>query len=217
MSVRKLIVALLIPILAISVMSCKPKALPEPKPMGYFRIDLPEHRYCSVDTTELQLNYVGDNVFAASYESLLPFTYEQSVYANTTIEPQKDHSLWMNITYPDLGASFRFTCFEVKNADSLRKLMISEDKMVKFHYQKADDVQYSVINDPEARLWGQTYEIFGKEVATPFQFWLTDSAHRFVRATLYFDGAPNNDSLQPVIQYLKEDAMHLINTFAWKP
>ena len=217
MSVRKLIVALLIPILAISVMSCKPKALPEPKPMGYFRIDLPEHRYRSVDTTELQLNYFGDNVFAASYESLLPFTYEQSVYANTTIEPQKDHSLWMNITYPDLGASFRFTCFEVKNADSLRKLMISEDKMVKFHYQKADDVQYSVINDPEARLWGQTYEIFGKEVATPFQFWLTDSAHRFVRATLYFDGAHNNDSLQPVIQYLKEDAMHLINTFAWKP
>ncbi|MBP5495935.1 MAG: hypothetical protein J6X98_02050 [Bacteroidales bacterium] len=203
--------------LASVVMSCKPKALPEPKPMGYFRIDLPEHKYRSVDTTELQLNHVESNTFAASYESLLPFTYEQSVYANTTIEPQEDHSLWMNITYPDLGASFRFTCFEVKNADSLRKLMISEDKMVKFHYQKADDVQYSVINDPEAHLWGQTYEIFGKEVATPFQFWLTDSAHHFVRATLYFDGVPNNDSLQPVIQYLKEDAMHLINTFAWKP
>ena len=200
-----------------AIVSCKPKALPEPKPMGYFRIDLPEHRYRSVDTTELQLNYVGDNVFAASYESLLPFTYEQSVYANTTIEPQKDQSVWMNITYPDLNASFRFTCFTVKNADSLRKLMISEDKMVKFHYQKADDVQYSIINDPDAHIWGQTYEIFGKEVATPFQFWLTDSVNRFVRATLYFDGVPNNDSLQPVIQYLKEDAMHLINTFAWKP
>ena len=185
--------------------------------MGYFRIDLPEHRYRSMDTTELQLNYVGDNVFAASYESLLPFTYEQSVYANTTIEPQKDNSLWVNITYPDLGATFRFTCLTVKNADSLRKLMITEDKMVKFHYQKADDVQYSVVNDPEARIWGQTYEIYGKQVATPFQFWLTDSSHYFVRATLYFDCVPNNDSLQPVIDYLKEDAMHLINTFAWKP
>jgi gliding motility-associated lipoprotein GldD len=181
-----------------AMVSCKPKALPEPKPMGYFRIDLPEHKYRLMDTA-------------------MPFQYEQSVFANTTIEPQKDNSLWMNITYPDLGASFRFTCFTVKNADSLRKLMISEDKMVKFHYQKADDVQFSIINDPEARIWGQTYEIFGKEVATPFQFWLTDSAHNFVRATLYFDGTPNNDSLQPVIQYLKEDAMHLINTFAWKP
>lgn len=189
------------------LMCCTPKALPEPKPTGYFRIDLPEHQYRLMDT----------NSSAPTHQSLLPFTYEQSVYASTTIEPQKDKSIWMNITYPDLGASFRFTCFTVKNADSLRKLMISEDKMVKFHYQKADDVQYSVINDPAAHLWGQTYEILGKEVATPFQFWLTDSVNRFVRATLYFDGVPNNDSLQPVIQYLKEDALHLINTFAWKP
>ena len=194
-----------------AMVSCKPKALPEPKPMGYFRIDLPDHQYRLIDTIERLPGYPNVEV------CLLPFKYEQSVYANTTIEPQKDRSTWMNITYPDLGASFRFTCFEVDNADSLRKLMISEDKMVKFHYQKADDVQYSVVNDPEAHLWGQTYEIFGKEVATPFQFWLTDSSHYFVRATLYFDGVPNNDSLQPVIQYLKEDAMHLINTFAWKP
>ncbi len=178
--------------------ACKPRPLPEPKPMGYFRIDLPNHQYRTLDTS-------------------LPFRYEQSVFANTTIEKQKDNTLWMTVSYPDLKASLRFTCFEVKNADSLRKLMVSEDKMVKFHYQKADDVQYSVIKDPETHLWGQTYEIYGKEVATPFQFWLTDSAHRFVRASLYFDETPNNDSLQPVIQYLKEDAMHLINTFEWRP
>ena len=184
--------------LCATLMSCKPKALPEPKPKGYFRIDLPEHQYRTMDTS-------------------LPFRYEQSVFAKTTIARQKDNTLWMTVTYPDQKASLRFTCFEVNKADSLRKLMISEDKMVKFHYQKADDVQYSVIHDPESKLWGQTYEIYGKEVATPFQFWLTDSAHRFVRATLYFDDTPNNDSLQPVIQYLKEDALHLINTFEWKP
>jgi gliding motility-associated lipoprotein GldD len=184
--------------LAYVVVCCTPKALPEPKPMGYFRIDLPEHQYHRVDTT-------------------LPFTFEQSTFATTTIESRPNNSLWIDVTYPKLGASFRFTCFEVKNADSLRKLMVAEDKMVKFHYQKADDVQYSVVRDPEAHIWGQTYEIYGKQVATPFQFWLTDSVHHFVRATLYFDFAPNNDSLQPVIDYLKEDAMHLINSFAWKP
>ena len=184
--------------LCATLMSCKPKALPEPKPMGYFRIDLPQHQYRTMDTS-------------------LPFRFEQSVFAQTSIEPQKNNTLWMTISYPDLKASLRFTCFQVNNADSLRNLMISEDKMVKFHYQKADDVQYSVIHDPESKLWGQTYEIYGKEVATPFQFWLTDSAHRFVRATLYFDDTPNNDSLKPVIDYLKEDALHLINTFEWNP
>ncbi len=190
------------------LMSCKPKALPEPKPMGYFRIDLPDHQYQPLTASK---------PLTASMAVTPPFTFEQSVYATTSLEPQPNNTLWMNVTYPDLKASIRFTCFTVDNADSLRNLMISEDRMVKFHYKKADDVQYSVVNDPEAHIWGQTYEIYGKEVATPFQFWLTDSAHRFVRATLYFDDTPNNDSLQPVIQYLKEDAMHLINTFAWKP
>ena len=194
----KTCICIIVLFLCTIIISCKPKPLPEPKPTGYFRIDLPQHQYQTMDTT-------------------LPFRYEQSVFAQTAIEKQKDNTLWMTLTYPELKASLRFTCFEVNNADSLRKLMISEDKMVKFHYQKADDVQYSVIRDPESKLWGQTYEIFGKEVATPLQFWLTDSAHHFVRATLYFDDTPNNDSLQPVIQYLKEDAMHLINTFEWKP
>ena len=179
--------------------------------MGYFRIDLPDHKYKPLDASETSPDKQADIVVFP------PFTCEQSVYATSTLEVQPDHCLWMNLTYPELNASLRFTCITVKNADSLRNLMIREDKMVKFHYQLADDVQYSVIKDPEAHIWGQAYEIYGKEVATPFQFWLTDSVHNFVRATLYFDSAPNNDSLQPVIQYLKEDAMHLINTFAWKP
>lgn len=196
---------------ALAMVSCKPKALPEPKPMGYFRIDLPDHKYKPLDASETSPDKQADIVVFP------PFTCEQSVYATSTLEVQPDHCLWMNLTYPELNASLRFTCITVKNADSLRNLMIREDKMVKFHYQMADDVQYSVIKDPEAHIWGQAYEIYGKEVATPFQFWLTDSVHNFVRATLYFDSAPNNDSLQPVIQYLKEDAMHLINTFAWKP
>lgn len=191
--------------------ACKPKPLPEPKPMGYFRIELPDHQYKPLDAASSLPEEHADIRLSP------PFTCEQSVHATTTLQLQPDHCLWMNITYPELNASLRFTCFKVKNADSLRKLMVSEDKMVKFHYQKADDVQYSMIRDPESRMWGQTYEIYGKDVATPLQFWITDSVNRFVRAALYFDGTPNNDSLQPVIEYLKEDAMHLINTFAWKP
>lgn len=195
-------------LLSATLVCCTPKSLPEPKPMGYFRIDLPDHQYKPLEAS---------HSLTESVSITPPFTFEQSVYATATLEPQPDNTLWMNVTYPDLNASFRFTCFKVKNADSLRNLMVSEDRMVKFHYKKADDVQYSVIKDTEAHLWGQTYEIYGKQVATPFQFWITDSVNRFVRATLYFDIAPNNDSLQPVIDYLKEDAMHLINTFAWKP
>jgi len=169
-----------------------------PRPVGYFRIDLPDHEYQQSDST-------------------LPFSFQQSKHAVSDIRWQKDGSCWMDLSYPELNATFKFTWFPLANADSLRNFIIREEGMMKFHYQKADDVEYSMIRDQEAPLWGQIYDIKGKEVATPFQFWLTDSAHRFVRATLYFDETPNNDSLQPVIEYLKEDAMHLINTFEWRP
>lgn len=173
------------------------KEAPAPKPMGYFRIDLPEHKYHSMDTT-------------------VPFTFELSKYAEMSVNRKPDGSYWMDVDYPKFNASFKFTYFPLANADSLRNLIIKEEKMVKFHYQKADDVEYSIIQDPDVRIWGQIYDIAGKEVATPFQFWMTDSAHHFLRATLYFNFTPNNDSLQPVIDYLREDAMHLIGTFAWK-
>ncbi|MCR4965887.1 MAG: hypothetical protein K6A41_09560 [Bacteroidales bacterium] len=176
---------------------CKPSAPEAPKPMGYLRIDLPERNYDKVDTT-------------------LPFTFEQSDKSQLSIKPQKDGNCWVDIDYPDLNATLKLTCLKITSPDSLRDLIYSEEKMVKFHYQKADDVEYSVVKDEDSHLWGQIYDIKGKEVATPFQFWLTDSTRNFVRATLYFNFTPNNDSLQPVIDYLREDAMHYINTFEWK-
>lgn len=177
--------------------SCGRRQVETPKPVAYFRIDLPEHNYRQVDTT-------------------LPFVFEQSEAAQLSIRPQQDGSYWVDLDYPALNATFKITYLTVPRADSLRNKIIYEEKMVKFHYQKADDVEYSVIQDPESRLWGQIYDIAGRDVATPLMFWMTDSTHQFLRTTLYFNFAPNNDSLEPVIQYLREDAMHFVNTFKWK-
>lgn len=185
-------------VLLLTVYSCdRSRRVESPKPVAYFRIDLPEHQYRQVDT-------------------LLPFVFEQSEASQLTIRPQNDGSYWVDVDYPALNATFKITYFPVPRADSLRSMIVHEEKMVKFHYQKADDVEYSVIRDPESRLWGQIYDIAGREVATPLMFWMTDSTHQFLRSTLYFNFAPNNDSLEPVIQYLRDDALHFINTFKWK-
>lgn len=178
--------------------SCnRKKQIYTPKPLAYFRIDLPEHHYQRFDT-------------------ILPFSFERATNSTVTIKPQQNGTCWMDVDYPELNATFKFTYFSIPCADSLRSLIVKEERMVKFHYQKADDVEYSIIKDPEARLWGQIYDVEGKEVATPFQVWMTDSLHHFLRGTLYFNFTPNNDSLQPVIEYLRADAMHLIETFQWK-
>jgi gliding motility-associated lipoprotein GldD len=65
-------------------------------------------------------------------------------------------------------------------------------------------------------VFGLVYEISGSDAASTYQFYLTDSTKNFVRGALYFDLVPNNDSLAPVIDFLKKDVEHMITTFRWK-
>ena len=59
------------------------------------------------------------------------------------------------------------------------------------------------------------YEIEGN-AASAYQFHLTDSTNHFVRGSLYFNNIPNQDSIQPVLEFVKEDITHLFETFVWK-
>ncbi|HPG12982.1 MAG TPA: hypothetical protein PLU37_15725, partial [Chitinophagaceae bacterium] len=60
------------------------------------------------------------------------------------------------------------------------------------------------------------YFSLGGNTATANQFFLTDSTKHFLRGALYFNAAPNADSLGIVNDFLKQDLEHLINTMKWK-
>ena len=64
-------------------------------------------------------------------------------------------------------------------------------------------------------MYGLTYKIEGSGAASPYQFFLTDSASHFVRGALYFNMKPNNDSLEPVIDFISKDIEHMLNTMEW--
>jgi gliding motility-associated lipoprotein GldD len=167
-----------------------------PKPKGYFRLATPVAEY-------------------QHWDSVLPFSFDYSKHATLYFERQKDNVYWIDIYYPTLSAMFKMTYYPVKK--NLHNLMWGEEEQVMFHVDRmmADDIQISTVNDPSAKVYGKLYELEGKNVATPFKFWLTDSARYFVKGTLYFDFAPNNDSLSPVINYLKKDALYMVESWQW--
>jgi gliding motility-associated lipoprotein GldD len=170
---------------------------PVPKPKGYFRLTTPEVAY-------------------QQWDSVLPFTFDYSKNAVLSFQKKEDNIYWIDIQYPSLSAIFKMTCYPVKN--NLHGLMWDEEQQVMFHVDRmmTDDIQFSTINDIQAKVYGRLYELEGKNVATPFKFWLTDSADYFVKGTLYFDFAPNNDSLAPIINYLKNDALFMVESWQWK-
>ena len=81
---------------------------------------------------------------------------------------------------------------------------------------RASGIRNIAIKDPKRNLYGLIYEINGLGAASPYQFYLTDSTKHFIRGSLYFDVIPNNDSLAPVIDFVKTDIQHLFETFNWK-
>lgn len=166
-----------------------------PKPKGYFRIALPSHAYQTLDTT-------------------LPFVCQYSQYASYHFLQKENGDYWIYLTYPKLNAEINLTYSKLTG--DLRQRMVEEDKILSFHYQVADNIEYSLISDSTFQIYGQLYDIEGVNVATPLSFWLSDSVTHFLRGTLYFNNPPNNDSLQPVIQYIREDMLRLISSFEWK-
>lgn len=163
--------------------------------MVYFRIDLPEKQYQALDTT-------------------FPYTFEYPVYATIT-EPlgDKSHPYWINIDIKHFKATFYISYFNIDN--NLKKLINDSYTLAYKHDIKADAIDETLYIDTLNRVFGTVYEIKGN-AASPLQFYMTDSMRHFMRVSLYFNVRPNNDSLKPVIDFLKQDAKHLIQTLRWK-
>jgi len=167
-----------------------------PKPRGYFRIDLPEHEYRGFDST-------------------FPYSFEYPVYAELGPDPfTPEEAYWMNIDFTEYKGRIHLSYKEVDG--NLAQYLEDSRQFVMKHIPKASAINDSLILDRDRNLYGLIYYIDGMGAASPCQFFVTDSSKHFVRGALYFDVIPNNDSLAPVIDFLKKDIEHLLATFNWK-
>ena len=193
---NKICILLAALVIACIAVSCDRQSSYLPKPRGYFRIDLPEKAYTRVDTIER-------------------YSFECPQYAIITHDPYSpEEKNWVNVEMPQFKGSIHLTHKNVK--DNLGEYLEDVHTMVTKHLQKANGVRDSLIVNEEHQVYGLLIEMDGKGVATPMQFYLTDSTKNFVRGALYFNFKPDNDSMQPVINFIREDIDHLIETFEWK-
>jgi len=169
---------------------------PQPKPRGYFRIDLPEKQYVTLDT-------------------MPRYSFEYPVYATITPDyyslSEKD---WANVVFPSFKGTVHISYKNVEN--NLPEYIEDAYRMITKHITKATGIRDSVVINKDKNVFGLVYFLDGEGVASPLQFYLTDSTRHFMRGSLYFNTYPNNDSLQPVIDFITDDVRHLINTLEWK-
>ncbi|OFY86927.1 MAG: hypothetical protein A3F72_00565 [Bacteroidetes bacterium RIFCSPLOWO2_12_FULL_35_15] len=166
-----------------------------PKPRAYFRLTFPEKKY-------------------VLYDSVLPFTFEIPSYSK--MEKGKSfnaETAWLNLNFPTFNGTLNLTYKELKG-DLIENLEETYHYASK-HQIKASGISQQTIAKDSSKVYGLIYEIEGN-AASSFQFFLTDSTKHFLRGALYFNVAPNTDSISPVLKFIQKDIYHMIETFEWK-
>lgn len=181
--------------LSFFLFSCERDYLP--KSVGYNRIELPPAVYQPLPDS-------------------LPYFFEYSQHAKLL----KDTSwirerYWVEIYYPTLKADVHVTYKNLNNNDKLLKELLNDAYVLTAKHQiKASAIDEIIIKTPKGHT-AVIAELQG-EVPSQFQFTITDSTTNFLRGALYFNTKVNNDSLQPAIEFMKKEIMHMINTVEWK-
>lgn len=172
-----------------------------PKPRGYFRIALPEKSY-------------------QIYEGGCPFVFQYPIYGEI-VRPVQQHAAhhipdcWMDIIYPEFNARLHLSYLPIKSREDLFQMAQDAHTLAFQHTARATSILQVTLHGDQPNVNGLLYEIKGN-TASNLQFFLTDSVHHYVRGALYFREKPRADSIQPVLDFLREDMDVFVKSFRWK-
>jgi gliding motility-associated lipoprotein GldD len=166
-----------------------------PKPPGYLRVDYPEKTY-------------------RLYDGQPFYRFEIPTYATVQQDssPNADPG-WINLVIPKLNGTIHLSYKPVTG--NLAAYITDSRTLAYKHTVKAEGIEESPFIERDKRRYGMVYDLKG-DVASAVQFFITDSTHHFLRGSLYLNAVPNRDSLNPVIDFLRQDIIHLIETTEWK-
>tara|TARA_R110002049_G_scaffold97908_2_gene238496 strand:- start:1118 stop:1723 length:606 start_codon:yes stop_codon:yes gene_type:complete len=184
--------------LVFMLLSCNEDYVPKPK--AFLRLDYPEAKYVRPN-----LN--------------LPFTFETNLLAkkvSSKLLNATTESYGVNIEYPLLKGTVFLTYKAIDgNNKNLEYFIRDAQKLTLEHTKKADEIPKYPYENSVSKVYGMLSEVKGN-VASPVQFYVTDSVNHFLTGSLYFNVKPNYDSIMPTANYLQKDIKHLMETLRWK-
>ncbi|MDX2361034.1 MAG: hypothetical protein QNK23_09525 [Crocinitomicaceae bacterium] len=166
-----------------------------PKPPTYLRLELPNHTYKVIEDD-------------CPYKLTL-----HDLFTVTPVSEAGQVTCHKDIDLGPLNGTIHLSYIDMVEPLSVYVNFVNDK--VDEHKVKAMGIKDSQFINPEKRVYCTFFELQG-DVASPFQFYLTDSTDRFVSGVVYFNSTPDYDSLKPSLDYLKIDLEKLINDFEWR-
>ena len=185
----------------ILVTGCREADTPLPKPRAYPKVDFPKKNYEKAEVEDCA------------------FTFDKPVYSRIVkeeyfFEDKTPHPCWFDLSFDAFNGKLHCSYFPIDSREGLDSLVTDAFELVGKHRIKANYRDEFVIKK-ENGVSGIFFDL-GGPVATPIQFFLTDSTQHFFRGALYFQNKVNPDSMNIIHTFIKEDVNNMIESFAWK-
>lgn len=180
---------------AMLLVSCQGNYTPKPKVFN--RIDLPDAAYVPLpDSLPYQFS-VSDQVTILRDSSWLAERY------------------WIDLYYPAFNANVQITYKDIEgNEKLLREYLSDAYQLTSKHQVKASGISEEIMITQSGK--HVSFASISGEVPSQYQFVTTDSTKHFLRGALYFRTALANDSLAPIIDFIKNDMAIMASTLQWK-
>lgn len=144
----------------------------------------------------------------------VPYTFSIPGYSYPEADSfNPDQPYWLTVQIPANHSQIHISYIKLNKNLALH--IENSRSLVYKHAEKASSIDEQTFINPIKKVYGTLYTIKGN-AASPMQFYLTDSVNNFLRGALYIKEVPNVDSLRPVIKFLSEDVLQLVESTEWK-
>ena len=172
-----------------------------PRPRAYPQIEFPVKSFDKVDNEDC------------------PFIMEKPSYSDyikdTLYFDEKPlHPCWFDLAIKPFNGAVHFSYYPISSKSEFEKLVNDAHKLSGKHNRKANYIDEKPF-DLGNNVSGIVFEMEGP-VASPLQFFLTDSTNHFLRASLYFESRVDRDSIKPIYEFVRADILQMIEGFRWK-
>ena len=164
--------------------------------------------FLRLDYSNPQYEQINNNSF--------PFLFEtNNILSNISEINISNESIDFILKYDELNGQVNFQYKNVASKEALDTYILDLKKTIETHSIMANTVRIRDYVLEENDIYGRIFDLSGN-VASPYQFYLTDNEYNVISGFVYFNIKPNYDSILPAINYIENDMINLIESFSWK-
>ena len=165
-----------------------------PKQRAFLRIEFPEPNYIALK----------------EIKSPIDFYYNLSAADVNAINPKQ-----FSLNYPKMNLVIDMSLGKLSKAEDLENNFRDFSLTLETHSKKSNGMFVREYEDADNRVYAKIFEMRG-DVASPIQFYLTDSTSNFINGSLNLKFKSKYDSIFPTIQYVKNDISVLVESLNWR-